>query len=183
MCAVQKFSDLAKARQEAEGPAIKLANGETEALKLKGADRADYVRAMQKLREWRPDANLNVAINDYVETARRLPENVSLQEILNFYLKRHPIGLPPKSVREVVDELIESKSKFGKSEVYIKDLRSRLGQFAEAFRVRISAVTGNEIESYIRNLRTPHTDENNRRAISARAQNTVRQLLNTLFKL
>src|SRR5438876_2073530 len=46
----QKFSDLDKARREAELAAIKIGNGELEALRLKGHDRTDYVRAMQKLR-------------------------------------------------------------------------------------------------------------------------------------
>ena len=105
----QKFSDLAKARREAQLITIKLANGETEALKLTGGDRADYIRAMQKLREWKPDIDLNFAVTDYVSAMRRLPENVSLREALEFYLKRHLIGLPPKTVREVVDELIAPK--------------------------------------------------------------------------
>ena len=61
----RKFSDLAKARREAELIAIKLANGETEALKLTGGDHADYVRAMEKLRAWKPDADLNLAITSH----------------------------------------------------------------------------------------------------------------------
>ena len=177
-----KFSDIAKARKEADLAAIKLTNGDTEALKLKGHDRTDYVRAMQKLREWRTDANLNLAINDYVSSMMRLPEHVTMQEVFNFYLKRHPIGLPPRTVREVVDELVESKTKAGKSDVYIKDLKSRLGHFADTFRIRISSVTGNEIETYIRGLKTANADEDKRRAIAGRTQNNVRQLLNTLFK-
>lgn len=45
----QKFSDFDKAVREAELVAVKIGNGELEALKLKGHDRADYVRAMQHL--------------------------------------------------------------------------------------------------------------------------------------
>ena len=73
----KKFSDLAEAKREAELIAVKLANFEGEVLKLTGADRADYIRAMQKLREWKPDADLNLAATDYVAVMRRLPENVS----------------------------------------------------------------------------------------------------------
>ena len=119
----QKFSDLTKAKNEASLAAIKLANGESEALKLKGHDRTDYVRAIQKLREWKPDADLNLAITDYVAAARRLPEHTSPKEAVDFYLKRHPIGLPQKSVQEVVDELVESKEKSGKSEIYTRKMR------------------------------------------------------------
>jgi integrase len=178
----RKFSDLAKARREAELIAVKLANGETEALKLTGGDRADYVRAMQKLREWKPDADLNLAVTDYVSVMRRLPEHVSLSEAVEFYLKRHPIGLPAKTVREVVDELIASKSGAGRSDVYIKDLTSRLGALADRFQIRIANVTGREIEEYLRNLTITNTKTNTTRPISGRTQNNIRRLIGTLFK-
>jgi integrase len=178
----QKFSDLAKARREAELIAVKLANGETEALKLTGGDRADYIRAMQKLREWKPGVDLNLAVTDYVSVMRRLPEHVSLSEAVEFYLKRHPIGLPTKTVREVVDELIASKTSSRKSNVYIKDLTSRLGTFADSFQLRITNVTGKQIEEYIRGLKTLNKDENERHQLSGRTQNNIRRLISTLFK-
>jgi len=55
-----KFSKLETARNEANLAAVKIANGDTEALKLKtGHDLADYIRARQKFRDWKPDADLN----------------------------------------------------------------------------------------------------------------------------
>ncbi len=167
----RKFADLAKARAEAEHVVIKLANGETEALKLTGGDRADYVKAMQRLREWKPDADLNISISDYVSSVKRLPENVTLKECVDAYLKRHPTGLPHKLVREVVDELINSKTAAGKSEIYIGDLEGRLIQFSETFQVPISAITGRQIEEYIRGL-----------GKSGRTQNNHRRIIGTLFK-
>jgi len=178
----QKFSDLERARQEAELAAIKIGNGELEALKLKGHDRTDYVRAMQKLREWKPDADLNLAVGDYVTAVRRLPENANLKEAVDFYIKRHPIGLPAKTVREVVDELLESKTRSGKSDVYIKDLRLRLGQFAGAFNVRLSSVTGRQVEDFLRAPRPARGKEGTGRILAGRTQNNFRQLINTLFK-
>ena len=178
----QKFSDLDKARREAELAAIKIGNGELEALRLKGHDRTDYVRAMQKLREWKPDADLNFAVSDYVSAVKRLPENISLKEAVDSYIKRHPIGLPPKTVREVVDEMIESKSKSGKSDVYIKDLRLRLGQFADSFNVRISTISGKQIEDYLRAPRRARGKEGKSRILAGRTQNNFRKLINTLFK-
>ncbi len=178
----QKFSNLDKARKEAGLAAIKLANGEAEALKLTGGDRADYIRAMEKLREWKAAADLNLAITDYVSAARRLPENVSLKEAVDFYLKRHPSGLPAKTVREVVDELIAAKTAAKRSDVYIKDLNSRLGAFADNFGVRIANVTGRDVETYLRNLTIPNADEKLRRHFSGRTQNNIRRLIGTLFK-
>jgi integrase len=167
----RKFADIASARKEAELAAIKLANGEAEILKLKGTDRADYVHAMQHLRAWNEHAHLNLAITDYVGAVKRLPEGASLKEAVDFYLKRHPVGLPKKTVREVVDELVLAKEKAGKSDVYTKELRRRLGHFADAFNLNISLVVGKQVEDFIRGL-----------GVSGRTQNNYRQLINTLFR-
>ncbi len=150
---------------------VKLANGEAEVLKLTGTDRADYVHAMRHLRGWNESAHLNLAVIDYVAAMKRLPENTSLKEAVDFYLKRHPIGLPKKTIQEVVDELVESKEKSGKSEVYTRKMRQQLGHFAKAFNICISLVSGKQVEDYIRGL-----------GVAGRTQNNNRQLINTLFK-
>ncbi len=178
----QKFSNLEKARDEARRAATKIANGEIKALKLNSHDRSDYVRAMQKLQAWKPDAELNVAVSDYVAAVKRLPENASLKEVVDFYIKRHPVGLPTKTVREVVTELIESKIRSGKSDVYIKDLRLRLTQFANVFNVPISIITGKQIEDFLRAPRPAHGKQDIGRTLSGRTQNNFRKLINTLFQ-
>jgi integrase len=178
----QKFADLEKARREAETAAIKIGTGDFEALKLKGHDRTDYVRAMQKLREWKPDAELNTEVSNYVSVVRRLPENVTLKEVVDYYLKRQPARLPTKTVRDVVDELIESKTKAGKSGVYIKDLRLRLGHFAEAFKMPIAGITGKEIEDFLRAPRPGKGENSKPRILAGRTQNNFRQRINTLLK-
>ena len=119
----QKFGNLADAEREAHFILTKLANGESEVLKLTGLDRAAFVHAMQKLREWRQDAELNSAVTDYVAAVKRLPDNTTLNECVNFYLSRHPAGLPRKTVREVLDELLTIKTNAGVSEPYAKELR------------------------------------------------------------
>lgn len=167
----RKFADLGKARREADLAAIKLANGEAEILKLTGTDRADYVHAMRHLRGWNESAHLNLAVTDYVAAMKRLPENTSLKEAVDFYLKRHPIGLPKKTVREVVDELVSSKEKSGKSEIYTTKMSQRLGKFANAFTMPLSLVAGKQVEDYIRGL-----------GVGGRTQNNNRQLINTLFR-
>ena len=178
----QKFSNLEKARDEARRAATKIANGEIEALKLKSHDRSDYVRAMQKLQAWKPDAELNVAVSDYLAAIKRLPQAASLKEAVDFYIKRHPVGMPTKTVREVVTELIESKIRSGKSDVYIKDLRLRLTQFANVFNVPISIITGKQIEDFLRAPRAAHGKQDIGRTLSGRTQNNFRKLINTLFQ-
>lgn len=93
------------------------------------------------------------------------------QEAVNFYLKRHPTRLAQRTVRRALDELIKSKTDAGKSDVYIKDLRGRVGHFANGFQVSISSVTGKQVDDYIRG-----------RGKAPRKQNNIRRLIATLFK-
>lgn len=166
----QKFGDLADAEKEARFVLTKLSNAEGEVLKLTGLDRASYVNAMQKLREWRADVDLGSAVADYVGAVKRLPENVSLKECLNFYLSRHPAGLPVKTVKEVVDELVATKTNMNRSDVYVKDIKSRLGHFAKSFAVPISTVTGAQLQEWLDNL-----------GGAGRTRNNYRRLLTSLF--
>jgi integrase len=167
----RKFGNLADAEREARFILTKLANAEGEVLKLTGLDRAAHVHAMQKLCEWRHDAELNSAVADYVAAVKRLPETVTLKECVNFYLSRHPIGLPRKTVREVVDEMLTVKTNAGISEPYAKELRLRLGQFADACAVPISTVSSKQIQDWRAN-----------RHVAGRTQNNYRRLISTLFR-
>jgi hypothetical protein len=71
---------------------------------------------------------------------------------VEFFVRRNPISLPQKTVREVVKELIDIKTKGGCSEVHLKDLTSRLGRFADAFEIPIGQVTGALIEEHLNRL-------------------------------
>jgi integrase len=180
----RKFASLDEARQEAGLAANRLANGETEVLKLTGLDRSTYVNSMQKLHEWRPDADLYLSVTDYVSAAKRLPEKMTLKDLLDDYEKRHPIGLPDKTIQVIVNELVESKRKAGRSDRYIEDLEGRLNQFAENFQVRLPSVTGAQIETYIRSLGAYSTEPGDKkfRPLSGRSQNNHRRIIGTLIK-
>lgn len=161
----RKFSDLAKAKAEANLVLIKLVNGESEALKLTGLDRSIYVASMQKLKAWKPDADLNLTVAEFVEASSRLPKNVTLRECVDFYIKRQPSNLPKKTVRAVTDEFIQVKIRAGQSAIYVKDLKSRLHQFADAFQMELAAITGRQIEDYLRALGVRGRTQNNHRRI------------------
>ncbi len=167
----EKFSSYAAAEKQARFVLNRLANHDGEALKLIGADRHEYLDARQTLHAWRPTARLGLVVADYVAAARRLPEDVSLGDCVTQFLKRHPSGLPRKTVLEVLDEMIDSKASADVSEAYVKELRSRVGRFAAAFHVPIATITGKEIEEYIRN-----------RGGAGRSQNNQRRLIAGLFR-
>jgi integrase len=165
----RKFADLKEARREAELVAAKLAHGENEVLRLTTADRLVYIQAQEDLRPLnRP---LNVAVSEYVNAVKRLPPGVNLGEAVDFFLRRNPAELPRKTVREVLDEMIETKTKAGRGAVHLKDLQSRLGRFAGAFQMNIGQVTGSMIERHLDNLN-----------LSGRTKRNHFRHINSLFK-
>lgn len=103
--------------------AAKLAHGENEVLRLTTADRLVYIQAQEDLRSLnRP---LNVAVSEYVNAVKRLPPGVNLSEAVDFFVRRNPAELPRKTVREVLDEMLDTKTKAGRGAVHLKDLQSR----------------------------------------------------------
>jgi integrase len=165
----RKFADLKEARREAELVAAKLAGGENDVLRLTANDRLIYLQAQDDLRPLnRP---LNVAISEYANAVKRLPQGVNLGEVVDFFLRRNPTALSQKNVREVYDELIDSKTKAGRGAVYIKDLHSRLGRFAEAFQMDIGKVTSSMIDRHLEDLK-----------VAGRTKRNHLRLITSLFK-
>ena len=167
----KKFGNLADAEREARFVLAKLANAEGEILKLTGLDRSSYVRAMQQLRGWREDADLHLTVTDYLAAVSRLPAGTTLQQAVDEYLRRHPAGLPSRTVQQVVDELVAAKAAAGRSQAYGEELKKRLGRFAKSFAVPIASVTGAQIGEWIQNL-----------GLSGRSQINFRRIIGTLFK-
>ena len=167
----EKFADLKKAEVRARSVVNNLANLQGEALKLNNVQALDYTEGMRELHKWDPQAKLAPVIIDYVSARRRLPPNVSLSECINSYLARHPVGQPAVTVRYVLDEMLKIKTSAGISKDYSDELRLRLGQFADAFGVPITAVTSKQIQDWLTN-----------RQVSGRTHNNYRRLISTLFK-
>src|SRR5204863_8471141 len=87
--------------------------------------------------------------------ARRLLGKDSLLDAVRTFLKSHRV-LMQKTVREVVDELIEekeSRSKRPVSEDYLKDLRSRLGKFSASFHCELRSVGPEEMKLFMDSLK------------------------------
>jgi len=97
----------------------------------------------------------------------------TFREIVNFYLKHHAVAKGEKTVRQVIDEVLESKKNAGKSEKYLKDLRTRLGQFAwQLGDEKIINITAVQVDDYVLQMpRVANTTKNNHR-----------RLLNVLFQ-
>ncbi len=108
-----RFSDLDKARAEAQAAAVKLANGEFPALQLTGADRATYVHCLDAARALGKPLNLLVA--EYSEAVALLPEGISLKEAVREFARRSAEVRSPRTVSELAAEFIAAKEKAGMS--------------------------------------------------------------------
>ena len=136
----KRFSDLAKAKAEADRVVTLLARGEIEATKITGADRAVFVEASRLLRPF--SLSVLSAVQDHVDALKVLPPGVSVKEAASFYVHRHTGQIILRTVRQVVDEFIAQKTTAGRSAVYLRDMASRLNLFADSFRMPASIVSG-----------------------------------------
>ncbi|MHB8521869.1 MAG: hypothetical protein ACYDH9_14060 [Limisphaerales bacterium] len=162
------FADFGRAKQEAEAVAAKMSRGDAAALTLTARDREVYVRAMELVNPI--GVPLDLAALQFVEAHKKLG-GVSLDRAVDFYVSRHPMALPRKTVGEAVGELIEAKRVDGMSKVYIKDLAGRLGKFSAAFQCQLAAVSVAQINEFLRSLKC-----------GGRSRNNYRMAIHTLFR-
>lgn len=166
------FADYSDALAAANTVKATLAKGDTQALTLTSQDRLAYLRAVDALKGL--DVPLDVAAVHYADAKRRLGQH-SLKDAVTFYL-RTQAGTVEKPVSEVVAEFIRQKEqgtagKKAASAVYVKDIRSRLGKFAEAMHCNISAAGPTELKMFLEGL-----------GASGRTWFNHARLLRTLFK-
>jgi integrase len=164
-------SDSEKAEAKAEEIANALARGEADALKFTSHERAMLVQSQEMLRPL--GKAVNIAVSEYVDAVTRLPQGVTLARVVDAYLERNKTSITPKSVREVVEEMIAAKENAKKSkdeqrlkrgdhlssEAYVEDLRCRLGAFATAFQMNMGDVTWNGVQLYLDNLKDGRTEK------------------------
>jgi integrase len=161
------FTDLDDAKKEAEAQANKLSRGDIDAMLLTGRDRLVYGRALEAVREF--DVALDAAALEYGQ-ARKLLNGVSIVDAARFHAQHHHHGIKPKLVAEAVDEMITSKRQSGASELYLSDLRYRLGTFKASFHCNLNALVPDDLAPFFAGLK-----------LSARSYNNFRGTLKTFF--
>ncbi|HEX3421716.1 MAG TPA: hypothetical protein VHT01_10815, partial [Candidatus Udaeobacter sp.] len=152
------FNDLEKATSEAEAKAAQLSRGDIDAVQLSGRDRLVYGRALEAIREH--GLPLDAAAIEYSE-ARKLLDGVSLVDAARFYSRHHGRGITRKSVADAVDAMIAAKTTKGVSQVYLADLRYRLGVFKEAFHCYVNALAPDDVAAFFERLRLSPRSYNN----------------------
>jgi integrase len=161
------FTDLEQAKSEAEAQASKLSRGDVDAALLNGKDRLIYGRALEALRE--TGTPLDAAALEYTEATKYL-DGVSLVDAAKFYARHHGRGITRKLVSDAVEQMIAAKTAKGVSDVYIADLRYRLGALKAAFQCDVSALTPADVASFFEALR-----------LSPRSHNNFLRMLRTFF--
>ena len=154
------FADEKRARAKAHEIAARIAPVEFGVLKLVGDERADYETAASTVRDI--GAKLSTVASEYVDARRRLG-SVTIAEAVAYYLKQNPTTLPSITVEQAKDLFIKTKKADKMSAVYLKDLDTRLGKFAEAFNVQLAAVTAGDLNEFLRGLDCGSRSRNNYR--------------------
>jgi integrase len=152
------FSNLQSATNEAEAKASQLSRGDVDAVQLSGKDRLEYGRAKDAVKEFA--VPLDAVAIEYSE-ARKLLHGVSLCDAARFYSRHHGKDIRSKSVAHAVDEMIAAKTAKGVSDVYLADLRYRLGMFGQAFHCDVSALVPDDVVRFFDGLKLSPRSHNN----------------------
>ena len=157
------FSTFETAKEEAERLMRGIAQGDSGAGILRDADRFAYTRALEILRP--TGLALDLAVH-HVAEAHKLLKGASVLDAVRYFALHNCQDRPVRTVAEVADELRANRQKGGASELYIRDLRIRLGRLATAFQCPIASLTRPDIEAHLNSLKvTPRTIHNHRTTI------------------
>jgi integrase len=162
------FADLEKAKGEAEAKAAQLSRGDVDAMQISGKDRLIYGRALDAVKDY--CVPLDAVALEYSEARKHLA-GVSVVDAAKFYARHHGKGIKQKPVSEAVEEMIAAKRLGGVSEVYLNDLRYRLGVFGERFRCGLVSLTPDDVQSFFDSV-----------TLSPRSFNNFLSMLRTFFR-
>ena len=86
------------------------------------------------------------------------------------YARRNAVNAEPKKVLEVMEEMLTAKKADGLSDGYLLHLRYDLEKFGKTFQMNLGAITGPEVDKWLRGL-----------GVSPRTRNNLRNSVQTLF--
>jgi integrase len=156
------FRDLDSAKTEAAAKAAQLARGDMDAAQITGKDRLIYGRALEAVKEF--GIPLDAVAIEYGQ-ARKILDGHNLAEAARFYMRHHGRGLTGKSAADAVAEFINTKRSEGCSQVYLTELRHRLGSFARAFHVEVRQLSPDDVRDFLNGLKVGPGSFNNYRRV------------------
>ena len=148
------FTDAGEARREAEKIARQLSAGDATAATMRNSEAASYGRAIELLGPL--GRSLEVAAANYAK-AFEIRGGDFVVEDATFCARHRADQIAPRTVAQVVKELLDAKEAMGKSTRYLADLRARLNRFAGDFAVDIGTITGPDVQRWIERLSLAHS--------------------------
>ena len=153
------FNSLDVARKEAAAKVAQLARGDVDAVELTGRDRLIYGRALDAIKA--TGVALDAATVEYAQAAKTLAGH-SLLDAANFYMRHHANGVAGRMVSDAIEDLWQAKKAAGRSAVYLKEIRYRLGSFAKAFNLEVRELVAQDVVDYLEGLKLhPRSFNNN----------------------
>lgn len=95
---------------------------------------------------------------------------------IRFFKAKHK-DITPKSVADVVAELLALKKSRGAADRYYEDLEFRLEKFAEAFQCNIGSVTAPDVQAWLDKQKKPNGEK-----LSSQSYSNNRRVVSLLFK-
>jgi integrase len=169
---------LRKAKACAEAVATKLAHGELRALELRGEDRRIYLAAEAQLKGLK--VRLDVAAREYGE-AKRLVKDADLRSVASFYQKHARTKLKPITIPDLVQEMVKTLELDKRGDYHVRDLDVRLGRFAKDFPGQIADVSTEQIENWLRGLKSLAKGARHGGQLMGRSRNNYRNAIVELF--
>ncbi len=166
---LKMFASLDEAVAEGKAKAATLANGEQDALQLRAGDARIYLNSVRIVQP--TGMPLDLVAKDYVEAWKVLGGKTSLLEAAKEFQRRHMHELPDKMLPAAVDEMIETRSKDGTGDDYVKVLKGCLNRFKQSFNCQLKSVTTGQVADYLRSLE-----------FSSRTKNNARTTIGAFFK-
>ena len=166
---LKMFASLDEAVAEGKAKATTLASGELDALHLSAEDARVYAYCVQMSKS--TGIPLDRLVKDAVEAVKLVDGKVSLLEMTKEFKRRKMHELPDKMLPVAVDEMIETRTKDGTGDAYVRVLKVYLNQLKESFNCQLRAVTTGQLADYLRN-----------QDVSARSKNNARATIGAFFK-
>lgn len=189
---------------------IQVLNNDEEAMKLIGDDRRKYVSAVEDLKSLKNDADkteipLDDAIKEYVDAVKKLRKfnfllsdaisqfvdalarlkGRSMSEVIAFFERFGGNVVGPKTVADIIPELLASMEADKVGDYHRRDTKRRLGRFSSKFTGLITDITETEIEEWLRGLQAlpgrRKLQEEKPRELEPKTRNHYRNAVNSLF--
>jgi integrase len=158
----RNFADLDLAKDEADNIAKKLADGDLQALKLTGREKEIFVEAQRAIAA--TGLPLHSVAHEFAR-AFDILGGAHVVEAARYYKKHVDVDLPPVTVTEAVRKLYEAKAHEGLSDMYLKDIRGLLGDFANAFQCPLSSIQPDDLRQYLNGKKVGLVSKDNRRRL------------------